>query len=51
MSTLAAIRKFDEKYGDRKGRRKKGPALGFGAMVQKELELEMGRVRKVDALV
>ncbi|KAA8569214.1 hypothetical protein EYC84_000881 [Monilinia fructicola] len=30
MSTLSAIRKFDEKYGDRKGRRKKSAGLGFG---------------------
>jgi SpoVK/Ycf46/Vps4 family AAA+-type ATPase len=30
MSTLTAIRKFDEKYGDRKGRKKKGPGMGFG---------------------
>lgn len=29
MSSLSAIRKFDEKYGDRKGRRKKGPSWGF----------------------
>ena len=27
MGSLSAIRKFDEKYGDRRGRRKKG---GFG---------------------
>ena len=31
MSTLAAIRKFDEQYGDRKGRRKK-TSYGFGAL-------------------
>ncbi|RAK96263.1 ATP-binding protein [Aspergillus ibericus CBS 121593] len=29
MSSLAAIRKFDEQYGDRKGRRKKSPGWGF----------------------
>ncbi|KFY87774.1 hypothetical protein V498_07022, partial [Pseudogymnoascus sp. VKM F-4517 (FW-2822)] len=29
MSTLVAIRKFDERYGDRKGRKKK-TAMGFG---------------------
>lgn len=29
MSSLNAIRKFDEKYGDRKGRRKRSAAWGF----------------------
>ncbi|PWY89575.1 spastin [Aspergillus sclerotioniger CBS 115572] len=29
MSSLSAIRKFDEQYGDRKGRRKKSPGWGF----------------------
>lgn len=29
MSSLTAIRRFDEKYGDRKGRRPKGPGWGF----------------------
>lgn len=29
MASLSAIRKFDEQYGDRKGRRKKGPGWGF----------------------
>ncbi|POS84392.1 hypothetical protein EPUL_003125 [Erysiphe pulchra] len=31
MSSLKAIKKFDEKYGDRKGRRKKNLSLGFGS--------------------
>ena len=31
MSSLTAIRKFDEQYGDRKGRRKKA-SYGFGAL-------------------
>ena len=30
MGSLSAIRKFDEKYGDRRGRRKKLGAYGFG---------------------
>lgn len=30
MSTLSAIRKFDERYGDRKGRRKRAGRMGFG---------------------
>ncbi|TAQ89160.1 hypothetical protein B7494_g2543 [Chlorociboria aeruginascens] len=46
MSTLAAIRKFDEKYGDRKGRRKKNSALGFGGTTEPEKDSEAGRVRK-----
>ncbi|BDD60804.1 hypothetical protein MAP00_005904 [Monascus purpureus] len=29
MASLSAIRKFDEQYGDRKGRRKRGPGWGF----------------------
>jgi SpoVK/Ycf46/Vps4 family AAA+-type ATPase len=49
MSTLAAIRKFDEKYGDRKGRRKKGSGLGFGGTTVQEKDSEGGRVRKVQA--
>ncbi|RDL40310.1 p-loop containing nucleoside triphosphate hydrolase [Venustampulla echinocandica] len=49
MSTLAAIRKFDEKYGDRKGRRKKASALGFGGTTVVELDSEAARVRKMDA--
>ena len=34
MGSLSAIRKFDEKYGDRRGRRKKLGAYGFGAAVK-----------------
>lgn len=46
MSSLAAIRKFDEKYGDRKGRRKKRPGWGFGNATDAERQLlETGRVR------
>jgi SpoVK/Ycf46/Vps4 family AAA+-type ATPase len=46
MSTLSAIRKFDEKYGDRKGRRKK-PSMGFGATTDPEPDTDAGRVRKL----
>ena len=49
MSTLSAIRKFDEKYGDRKGRRKKAAALGFGGTMEPEKDSEAGRVRKLEA--
>ncbi|KAL3421899.1 ATPase [Phlyctema vagabunda] len=49
MSTLSAIRKFDEKYGDRKGRRKKPTALGFGGTTIPEIDSEAGRVRKIGA--
>lgn len=49
MSSLAAIRKFDEKYGDRKGRGKKKASLGFGGMGTDEVEGSRGRVRKLDA--
>jgi SpoVK/Ycf46/Vps4 family AAA+-type ATPase len=49
MSTLTAIRKFDEKYGDRKGRRKKAAALGFGGTTVVEKDSEAARVRKMEA--
>ncbi|KAL1965573.1 hypothetical protein VTN77DRAFT_5657 [Rasamsonia byssochlamydoides] len=45
MSSLTAIRKFDEKYGDRKGRRKKGPSWGFTAPSEAESIAETARVR------
>lgn len=45
MSSLAAIRKFDEKYGDRKGRRKKS-AYGFSTQSEAEKNsLDSVRVR------
>lgn len=46
MSTLTSIRKFDEKYGDRKGRKKKGPGLGFGGTRELEKDSEAAMVRK-----
>jgi SpoVK/Ycf46/Vps4 family AAA+-type ATPase len=49
MSTLSAIRKFDEKYGDRKGRRKKAAALGFGGTTVVDKDSEAARVRKIEA--
>ena len=49
MSTLTAIRKFDEKYGDRKGRRKKAAAMGFGGTTIVEKDSEAARVRKLEA--
>ncbi|KAK6433541.1 hypothetical protein LTR95_010277 [Oleoguttula sp. CCFEE 5521] len=47
MRTLTAIRKFDEQYGDRRGRRKKS-GLGFGMAAEadgKGKESDEGRVR------
>jgi len=49
MSSLNAIRKFDEKYGDRKGRKKKSAGLGFGGTTVPEVDSDAGRVRKVGA--
>jgi SpoVK/Ycf46/Vps4 family AAA+-type ATPase len=47
METLSAIRKFDERYGDRKGRRKKRTGMGFGR--EKEVvDEEAARVRQRD---
>lgn len=45
MGSLSAIRKFDEKYGDRRGRRKKG-GYGFKTVVDSEkLGSDAARVR------
>ncbi|OBT88860.1 hypothetical protein VE02_01921 [Pseudogymnoascus sp. 03VT05] len=44
MATLAAIRKFDERYGDRKGRKKK-TAMGFGRE-REGVDEEGARVRQ-----
>lgn len=47
MSTLSAIRKFDEKYGDRKGRLKKSAGLGFAVgNAEKDNDSSSVRVRK-----
>lgn len=43
MSSLVAIRKFDEKYGEKKGKKRKS-AWGFGASNQPESQ-GTGRVR------
>ncbi|MCJ1309125.1 hypothetical protein MMC25_002780 [Agyrium rufum] len=48
MSSLAAIRKFDERFGERAGRRKKVSGYGFGTKVgdaEKEKDSEGVRVR------
>ncbi|MCJ1317710.1 hypothetical protein MMC15_003036 [Xylographa vitiligo] len=36
MASLSAIRKFDEKYGNRRGRRKTSNGYGFGTMAEME---------------
>ncbi|KAJ5168544.1 uncharacterized protein N7482_004138 [Penicillium canariense] len=45
MSSLAAIRKFDEQYGDRKGRRKKSPGWGFISPATEDSTTDTARVR------
>jgi SpoVK/Ycf46/Vps4 family AAA+-type ATPase len=45
MSSLAAIRKFDEKFGDRKGRKKKVGGYGFGMGREKDEGKDTVRVR------
>ncbi|PLN81016.1 mitochondrial AAA ATPase [Aspergillus taichungensis] len=45
MSSLSAIRKFDEQYGDRKGRRKKSPGWGFMPASVEEKGTDAARVR------
>lgn len=44
MSSLTAIRKFDEKYGEKKGKQKRKSTWGFGASGQPESQ-GTGRVR------
>lgn len=48
MATLKMIRQFDEKYGDRKGRKKKTAAMGFGGTTveQEDAEAALVRTRK-----
>lgn len=45
MGSLSAVKKFDEKYGDRKGRRKKSSGWGFSSPGEDETVTETGRVR------
>ena len=47
MQSLKNIRKFDEKYGDRKGRTKKKAGMGFGREREKVDESE-ALIRKRD---
>lgn len=48
MSSLNAIRKFDEEYGSRKGRRKKGRAYGFDTVKEGEKKRsDAARVRNL----
>ena len=50
MSSLSAIRKFDEKYGDRTGKRKKTGSYGFGTIKEGEKKLsDLARVRNQPA--
>ncbi|KAL9121185.1 MAG: hypothetical protein Q9187_002255 [Circinaria calcarea] len=44
MSSLGAIRKFDERFGDRRGRRKRSGGYGFGTLTEAEKDRE-GEVR------
>ncbi|EPS33760.1 hypothetical protein PDE_08722 [Penicillium oxalicum 114-2] len=46
MSSLSAIRKFDEQFGDRKGRRQKSPGWGFIVPSTEESTTETARVRR-----
>lgn len=45
MASLSAVKKFDEKYGDRKGRRKKSAGWGFTPPGEAGKVTETGRVR------
>ncbi|KAL9106980.1 MAG: hypothetical protein Q9187_008489 [Circinaria calcarea] len=44
MSSLGAVRKFDERFGDRRGRRKRSGGYGFGTLTEAEKDRE-GEVR------
>lgn len=45
MSSLKEIKKFDEQYGDRKGRKKKSPKWGFRSAGEADRVLETVKVR------
>lgn len=45
MSSLKEIKKFDEQYGDRKGRKKKAPKWGFKSASEADRVLETIKVR------
>lgn len=45
MSSLKDIKKFDEQYGDRKGRKKKSPKWGFKSATEMDKVLDTVKVR------
>lgn len=45
MSSLKEIKKFDEQYGDRKGRKRKAPRWGFKSASEADRVLETVKVR------
>ncbi|KAK5958613.1 hypothetical protein OHC33_000456 [Knufia fluminis] len=45
MSSLREIKKFDEQYGDRKGRKRKTPRWGFKSAVEADKVLDTVKVR------
>lgn len=45
MASLKDIKKFDEQYGDRKGRKKKQPKWGFKSAKEAEKVLDTAKVR------
>ena len=48
MSSLKDIKKFDEQYGDKKGRKKKQPKWGFKSAKEAEKVLDAAKVRTDD---
>lgn len=45
MSSLREIKKFDEQYGDRKGRKRKSPKWGFKSVAEADKVLDTVKVR------
>ena len=45
MSSLKAIKKFDEQFGDKRGRKKKSPKWGFNTAAEAEKALDTVKVR------
>lgn len=45
MSSLKEIKKFDEQFGDRKGRKRKAPRWGFKSATEADKVLETVKVR------
>ena len=46
MSSLREIKKFDEQFGDKRGKKRKGPMFGFKDAKQADQVLDTVKVRQ-----